>query len=60
MFGRMEYASRRAEVHREPDGYCVRLYDKDSFVREIDLKNKFLFNAEDVAENWVIGYDVCF
>lgn len=49
--------NRRSEVHRQEfDGfYYVKLYQGGEHVRTEVLKDKSIYYAEDLAENWILG-----
>ena len=45
---------RNADVLKTSNGYCVRLYKGDDYIRTVECYDHSESYAEDVAENWVL------
>ena len=47
--------NRSASIVGGNNSLVVNCYEKDAFIRAIDVSDHSIYYAEDTAENWVLG-----
>lgn len=56
-YGDGEYENRRSEViQHDKTSYIVNLYEDDELLHKLDFSDKNIYDIEDIAENWVLGF----
>lgn len=53
---RYQISDREAVILKDKQGYCLRLFEGQQLIKDVDVRLHTLQYAEDCAENWVHRY----